>query len=154
MLKALQSGCEAALTITHLDGLVLARSAFNHSMNYRSVVVYGRFETVPDAQKADALASLMNHLAPGRQAQVRAGDSIELAATTVLRLSLAEAAAKVRAGPPIDDAADLAWPVWAGVLPLALVAGTPQADPQCDPQACANPPQHVLLWPGRSRPAG
>jgi hypothetical protein len=88
----------------------------------------------------------MEHLAPGRQAQVRAGDATELAATTVLRLSLAEAAAKVRSGPPIDDDADLDWPVWAGVLPLQVRAGAPQADPACDPQALHNPPDHVRQW--------
>jgi uncharacterized protein len=149
MLKALQSGRDAVLTITHLDGLVLARSAFNHSMNYRSVVVYGRFETVPDAEKPAALAALMDHIAVGRQAQARPGDANELAATTVLRLSLAEAAAKVRTGPPDDDAGDLDRPVWAGVLPLELVARPPQADPACDAEAARHPPAHVAQWAAR-----
>lgn len=149
MLKSLQAGRDAVLTITHLDGLVLARSAFNHTMNYRSVAVYGRFETVSDEQKAAALAALLDHIAPGRQSQVRPGDAKELAATTVLRLSLAEAAAKLRSGPPIDDAADLGLPVWAGVLPLSLVGGAPQADPGCDRQALAEPPDHVRQWPQR-----
>ena len=148
LIKALQSGREAAVTITHVDGLVLARSAFNHSMNYRSVAVYGRFEAVPAEDKAAALAALLEHLAPGRQEQVRAGSAQELAGTTVLRLSLAEAAAKVRSGPPIDDAEDLALPVWAGVLPLHIARDPAQADPACDPAAAANPPEHVQRWPG------
>jgi nitroimidazol reductase NimA-like FMN-containing flavoprotein (pyridoxamine 5'-phosphate oxidase superfamily) len=145
MIKVLQGGAEAAVTITHLDGLVLARSAFNHTMNYRSAVVYGRFETVPDAQKPAALAALMDHLAPGRQAMVRAGNRAELAATTVLRIGLREAAAKVRGAGPEDEPADRDWPVWAGVLPLALVAQPPQADPDCRHE----PPEHVLRWPQR-----
>jgi nitroimidazol reductase NimA-like FMN-containing flavoprotein (pyridoxamine 5'-phosphate oxidase superfamily) len=150
MLKALQSGREAVLAITHFDGLVLARSAFNHSMNYRSVVVYGRFETVPDADKPAALAALMDHIAAGRQAQARPGDAAELAATTVLRLSLAEAAAKVRSGPPEDDAGDMDRPVWAGVLPLEAVPLAPLPDPRCDAAAAADPPEHVRRWPQRS----
>ena len=154
MLKALQSGREAVLAITHLDGLVLARSAFNHTMNYRSVVVYGRFETVAGEHKAQALAWFMDHLAPGRQSQVRPGDATELAATTVLRLSLAEASAKLRCGPPDDDPGDLAWPVWAGVLPLEVVAQAPQPDPGCDPRQAHEPPVHVQQWPARRfRPA-
>jgi len=148
MLKALQSGREAALTITHVDGLVLARSAFNTSMNYRSVTVYGRFEVVAPPAKEAVLAALLEHLAPGRQAQVRAGNAQELAATTVLRLSLDEAAAKERSGPPIDDPEDLAWPVWAGVLPLRLAPAAPRPDPHCDPAAAADPPPHVRRWSG------
>ncbi len=120
------------------------------SMNYRSVVVYGRFETVPEDDKASALAALMEHLAPGRQGLVRPGDATELAATTVLRLSLAEAAAKVRNGPPIDDGADMALSVWAGVLPLHTVAGAPQADPAGAPHSAADAPEHVRRWLDRS----
>jgi nitroimidazol reductase NimA-like FMN-containing flavoprotein (pyridoxamine 5'-phosphate oxidase superfamily) len=150
LLKALQSGREAALTVTHLDGLVLARSAFNTSMNYRCATIYGRFEVVAPPRKEAALAALLEHLAPGRQAQVRPGNAQELAATTVLRLSLAEAAAKERRGPPIDDTEDLDWPVWAGVLPLHLAHGAPQADPACDASAAADPPPHVRHWTGAS----
>ncbi len=156
LLRALQSGIEAAITITHVDGLVLARSAFNHSMNYRSLVIYGRFATVPEAQKAAALAAFLEHLLPGRQDMVRAGDARELAATTVLRIGLQEAAAKVRHGPPEDDAADMTWPVWAGVLPLDLLPGAPRADAACLQEA----PPHVRDWPQRrfgpaaSQPAG
>ncbi len=145
LLKALQSGTEAAVTITLLDGLVLARSAFNHSMNYRSLVVYGRFETVAEGAKPAALAAFLEHLLAGRQAMVRAGDAQELAATTVLRIGLREAAAKVRHGPPLDDAADLALPVWAGVLPLRLQPGLPEPDAGCGLAA----PAHVRSWTER-----
>lgn len=141
MLRAL-AAAEAAVTVTHLDGLVLARSAFNHSMNYRSVVAYGRFEVVPAEEKPAVLAALMDHIAPGRQDGVREGSAKELAATTVLRVRLDEAAAKVRRGPPDDDAEDMNWPVWAGVLPLALVPGPAQADPACTITA----PEHVQQW--------
>ncbi len=111
---------DSCVAITHLDGLVLARSAFNHAMNYRSALIYGRFEQVADgAAKHAALAALMDKLAPGRQAEARAGSAKEVAATTVMRIALDEAAAKVRSGPPRDDAGDMALPVWAGVLPLA-----------------------------------
>jgi nitroimidazol reductase NimA-like FMN-containing flavoprotein (pyridoxamine 5'-phosphate oxidase superfamily) len=150
LLKALQAPRDAVLTITHFDGLVLARSAFNHSMNYRSVVIYGRFETVADADKPAALAAFMERIAPGRQAQARPGNAKELAATTVLRLSLAEASAKVHAAAPEDDPEDLDRPVWAGVLPVELRPGAPQPDGACDPAAVADPPAHVRDWPNRS----
>jgi len=125
----LENAC--CVTITHLDGLVLARSAFNHSMNYRSAMVYGRFEKVEGDAARDALEAFMEKLAPGRQAEIRPGSDKEYAATTVLRVSLAEAACKVRAGGPEDDAADLDWPVWAGVLPWARRPLAPQPDPGC-----------------------
>ncbi|WP_462387214.1 pyridoxamine 5'-phosphate oxidase family protein [Acidovorax sp. Q11] len=126
MVKWLGQGAQACVTITHLDGLVLARSAFNHSMNYRSAMIYGRFEPVAD--KHAALAALMDHLAVGRQAEIRASNDKEFAATTVLRISLDEAACKVRSGPPVDDAEDMQHPVWTGVLPLVQVRGAPVAD--------------------------
>lgn len=128
MLRVLSAGAEACVTITHLDGLVLARSAFHHSMNYRSVVVHGRFECVTQEEKASALDYFLNHLAPGRHLEVRPGDVRELAATTVLRMPLTEASAKIRAGGPKDDATDMEIDVWAGVLPLTLKAGPPQPD--------------------------
>jgi nitroimidazol reductase NimA-like FMN-containing flavoprotein (pyridoxamine 5'-phosphate oxidase superfamily) len=128
MLKALAGGTQACVTITLLDGLVLARSAFHHSMNFRSVVVYGRFEPVAQAGKAASLGRLMERLAPGRSREARPPDANELAATTVLRIPLAEAAAKIRTGGPVDDEADMQRPVWAGVLPLALQGQAPQAD--------------------------
>jgi nitroimidazol reductase NimA-like FMN-containing flavoprotein (pyridoxamine 5'-phosphate oxidase superfamily) len=141
MLKALL-GAQAAITITLLDGLVLARSAFNHAMNYRSVVIYGQFGIVPDAEKPAVLAHFLEHLLPGRQAMIRPGDAKELAATTVLRVGLQESAAKVRTGAPEDDAQDMSWPVWAGVLPLALMPREPQRDPAC----ALPPPAHVQAW--------
>jgi hypothetical protein len=97
----------------------MARSAFSHSMNFRSVVVHGAFEPVPDEDKTEVLHRLMDHLAPGRRNEARAPDRNELAATTVLRLPLFEAAAKIRAWGPKDKDDDLAWPAWAGVLPFA-----------------------------------
>ncbi|WP_317202283.1 pyridoxamine 5'-phosphate oxidase family protein [Janthinobacterium sp.] len=145
MLRSLGEA-DACVTITHLDGLVLARAAFNHTMNYRSAMIYGRFETVAgDAAKRAAMEALMEKLAPGRQAEVRAGSAKEYAATTVLRIGLGEAAAKVRAGPPVDDAADLAHPVWAGVLPLAQTRGAALADGAGGPP----PPDYVRAWRGR-----
>jgi len=137
-------GGDACVTITHLDGLVLARSAFNHSMNYRSAMVYGRFETVAD--KHAALAALMDHLAVGRQAEIRRGNDKEFAATTVMRIALDEAACKVRTGPPVDDGEDMQHPVWAGVLPLVLQREAPVADPLNTMAA----PDYVRGWPSRT----
>ena len=133
---------DCCVTITHLDGLVLARSAFNHSMNYRSAMVYGRFEIVGEPAKRQALADFMEHIAPGRQAEIRAGNDKEFAATTVLRIALAEAACKVRTGPPDDDAEDMGIAAWAGVLPLAQERGTPVPDAQCAVPA----PGYVKDW--------
>lgn len=128
MLKALVEG-ECCVTLSLVDGLVMARSAFHHSMNYRSVVVYGRFECVDGtAAKFRSLQAFMDKLAPGRWNALRPVTDKELNATTVLRLSLAEAAVKARSGGPKDDDEDLDWPVWAGVVPLALRAGEPQVD--------------------------
>lgn len=109
---------DCCVTIAHVDGLVLARAAFNHSMNYRSAMIYGRFAVVDEAGKRPALEAFMDHLLPGRQVEVRPGDDNEYAATTVLRIPLTEAVCKTRTGPPKDDEADLDLPVWAGVLPL------------------------------------
>jgi nitroimidazol reductase NimA-like FMN-containing flavoprotein (pyridoxamine 5'-phosphate oxidase superfamily) len=128
--KALGSGEEICVAITHLDGLVLARSAFHHSMNYRSVVIYGRPEPITEAAELRAaLADLAEHLAPGRWNVIRGPNAKELRATVVFRVSLDEASAKVRTGPPADEPEDLAWPVWAGVIPLQTVRGTPIAEP-------------------------
>jgi hypothetical protein len=129
LLRALSGGAAVCVTVTLLDGLVLARSAFHHSMNYRCVVVLGRAVPVPDGPERDrALAAIVDHAVAGRSAHVRPPDRKELAATRVIRLSLEEASAKVRTGPPIDDRRDLDLPVWAGVLPLRLVAGDPCPD--------------------------
>ena len=140
LIKLLAQGTQACVTVTHIDGLVLARSAFNHSMNYRSAMVYGQFEKVDE--KAAALDTFMRHLAPGREHEARPGNSKELAATTVMRISLAEAACKVRTGGPNDDAEDMGVAAWAGVLPLVQQRGVPVADPLCTVPA----PAYVQRW--------
>ncbi|MYM83779.1 pyridoxamine 5'-phosphate oxidase family protein [Duganella sp. FT50W] len=138
--RLLESEC--CVTITHLDGLVLARSAFSHSMNYRSAMVYGRFEKVEDAGARQAMEAFMEKIVPGRQADVRPGSDKEYAATTVLRISLAEAACKVRSGGPKDDEEDLSWPAWAGVLPWTRTALAPEPAPDCGIEA----PFYVRDW--------
>jgi uncharacterized protein len=116
--------------VTLVDGIVLARSAFNHSINYRSVMVLGVAELVEgDAEKMSALEAFTERLLPGRWADIRHPSPKELKATSVLSLSLDEASAKVRTGPPNDDEADLTWPTWAGVVPLDVVPGAPIPDP-------------------------
>jgi len=131
MLRTLGKGIDVCVTVTLVDGLVLARSAFHHSMNYRSVVVFGRATVVDErAEKLDALRALSEHMIPGRWDEVRQPTDQELKATSVLALPLAEASAKVRTGPPIDEEEDYELPVWAGVIPLRLVAGEPVADPR------------------------
>ncbi len=128
-LKTLASGVEACVTVTLIDGLVLARSAFHHSMNYRSVMIFGTAERVDDEQeKYDAFAAMVDHLVPGRTADTRMPRSDELRKTLVVRLALDECSAKIRTGGPIDDADDMDNGHWAGVLPLALVPGRPQPD--------------------------
>ena len=131
MLKTLQGGLPVCLTVTLVDGLVLARSAFHHSMNYRSVVVLGDAEAVTDnGEKWDALHAIVEHVAPGRWSEVREPSAKELAGTLVLRLPIEEASAKVRTGPPLDDEEDYALECWAGVLPLRLTPGAPVPDPR------------------------
>lgn len=123
---------ECCLCITHLDGLVLARSAFHHSMNYRSVVIYGRFGEIDDhIAKQKALANFIEHVSPGRSTLVRPPSPAELSGTRVLRISLLEASAKIREGGVKDAEEDLAQPVWAGVIPLSLNAGKAEIDPAC-----------------------
>ncbi|HEX2669242.1 MAG TPA: pyridoxamine 5'-phosphate oxidase family protein [Polyangiaceae bacterium] len=133
MIEHAGEGLPLCITVTLIDGLVLARSAFHHSMNYRSVVILGQARVVVERQeKLDALAALVNRLAPGRAAHVRAPNPQELKATSVLALPIIEASAKVRRGGPIDDEDDLALPVWAGAIPLRLQALTAVAsEPQC-----------------------
>lgn len=129
MLKALSAG-EACVTVALIDGLVFARSAFHHSMNYRSVAIYGRFEAVEAAAaKERSLRAFIERLAPGRWDTLRPITAKELNATTVLRLPLAEASAKLRSGGAKDDAEDMSWPVWAGVVPLYALRGAPQTEP-------------------------
>lgn len=130
MLRTLKTGIDVCVTVTLLDGLVLARSAFNHSMNYRSVVVFGKATAIEAAEeKLAALRALSEHMIPGRWDEVRQPTAKELKATTVLALPLEEVSAKVRTGPPHDDTEDYALDVWAGVLPLKLVAADPVPDP-------------------------
>ena len=129
MLRTLRDGVEACVTVTLLDGLVLARSAFHHSMNYRSAVILGMAREVTDRdEKLRALDALVEHVCRGRSAEVRAPNEIELKQTLVLALPITEASAKIRTGPPIDDEEDYAMGVWAGVLPLKLVPQQPVAD--------------------------
>ena len=129
MLRTLGKGIDVCLTVTLIDGLVLARSAFHHSMNYRSVVVFGRAMTVADPEeKIVALRALSEHMIPGRWDDVREPNEREVQLTTVLALSLNEASAKVRTGPPLDDEEDYELPIWAGVIPLQMVADGPIAD--------------------------
>lgn len=129
MLRSLSKGIEVCVTVTLLDGLVLARSAFHLSMNYRSVVIFGTAEIVKDPEeKLQALESFVEQVIPGRWSEVRQPNKGELQGTLVLSLPLNEASAKVRTGMPIDDEADYNLPVWAGVLPLKLVAGEAISD--------------------------
>jgi nitroimidazol reductase NimA-like FMN-containing flavoprotein (pyridoxamine 5'-phosphate oxidase superfamily) len=135
-------GQQVCVEMTLLDGLVMARSAFHHSLNYRSVVILGKAETIGDeAERARALEVLMERLAPGRQAQLRPTTTVELKQTAVMRISLAQASAKVRTGPPIDEEEDYGWPVWAGVLPVTTHVGQPEADPRLTPDIEA--PDHI-----------
>lgn len=129
MLTALSQEAPIAVTATLLDGLVLARSAFHHSMNYRSVVILGTAQPVDDLEeKKKVLEALVNHVVPERASDVRPPTTSELRATKVLSLALDEASAKIRTGPPVDDPADEKYPVWAGVIPTEITLGTPVPD--------------------------
>ena len=131
MLRRLAEGVDACVTVTIVDGLVLARSAFHHSINYRSVVVFGRATVVTDREeKLAALFAFSDHVIRGRWNEVREPTDDELKQTTVLCIPLTEASAKIRTGPPIDDEEDYQLPVWAGVLPLRLMTGEPVKDPR------------------------
>ena len=131
MLNTLSDGVPVCVTVTHVDGLVLARSAFHHSVNYRSVVILGKAQLVEErAEKMEALRIFTEHVMKGRWNDVRIPPEQELKATTVLSVVLEEVSAKVRTGGPIDDEPDYALPVWAGVLPLETVAKTPLPDAQ------------------------
>jgi uncharacterized protein len=132
MLRNLDKGVPVCITVTLLDGLVLARSIFNHSMNYRSVVLLGTATLVEDpTEKLEALRRLSEHILPGRWAESRQPNERELKATSVLRMPITEFSAKVRQGPPIDDEEDLAFRTWAGVVPLQTVAAVPIPDEHC-----------------------
>jgi nitroimidazol reductase NimA-like FMN-containing flavoprotein (pyridoxamine 5'-phosphate oxidase superfamily) len=141
----LRPGMDVCVTVTLLDGIVLARSVFHHSFQYRSVMVLGRTELVTDpAEKDAALSALVEHFMPGRSADARAGSRQELAATAVLAVPLEEVSAKVRTGDPKDDDEDYALPVWAGILPLAIVPGDPVPDSRLDPEIAV--PPYVKDW--------
>jgi len=130
-LRALSGGIDVCVAVTLVDGLVLARSAFHHSVNYRSVVIFGRAALVEEREaKLAALFAFSEHVVPGRWNDVRAPNEQELKATTVLSLPLDEVSAKVRTGPPVDDEEDYALKIWAGVVPLKIVAGEPTNDPR------------------------
>ncbi|HVO79977.1 MAG TPA: pyridoxamine 5'-phosphate oxidase family protein [Terriglobales bacterium] len=133
MLRRMDQGVPVCVTVTLLDGLVLARSIFNHSMNYRSVVVLGTAVAVEEPkEKLEALRLLAEHILPGRWAESRQPNEREIKATLVMRLPITEFSAKVRQGPPLDDEADYGFPTWAGVIPLQTVAGRPINDPRLD----------------------
>lgn len=139
MLRTLKVGVEACVTVTLLDGLVLARSAFHHSMNYRSVVVFGTARVVEGDEKLRALDALVEHVVKGRAQEVRPPNEPELKQTLVLALPIEEASAKIRTGGPVDDEEDYTLPVWAGVLPLKL---TPQ-EPIADRDVTCDVPEYV-----------
>ena len=134
MLRNVSDGIAVCITVTLTDGFVLARSVFNHSMNYRSVVALGKANLV-DAleEKLEALRAFTEKIIPGRWSDARRPNEKELKATSVLRLPLTEVSAKIRSGPPEDDAPDYALAVWAGVIPLAFTPGAPIRDEKCDP---------------------
>lgn len=129
MMLELEKGMPVCITVTHLDGIVLARSAFHHSMNYRSVVVFGTARLVEPEGKEEALYHLTEHILAGRWDEVRPPTSKELKGTTILSVKIETASAKIRQGPPVDDEPDYALPVWAGVVPVSNEFGTPQPDP-------------------------
>ncbi len=145
VLAALRDGAEVCVAVTLVDALVLARSAFHHSVNYRSVVLYGRACVIPNGPgKLAALESIVEHVVPGRWEQVRWPTEAEMKQTAVLAIDLTEASAKVRSGGPVDDEADLDLPVWAGVLPLDLVPAAPVPAP--DLPAGVEVPDHVAAY--------
>jgi nitroimidazol reductase NimA-like FMN-containing flavoprotein (pyridoxamine 5'-phosphate oxidase superfamily) len=153
MLGALTQSTPLCVTVTLLDGLVLARSGFNHSMNYRSVIILGvATELTDEAEKRAALDALVERVLPGRAAEVRAANRKELNATRVLSLPIAEASAKVRSGPPHDDPEDYTLGCWAGVLPLRLTALAPEPDPHLPGGIPA--PDSLVHWSRGGRPPG
>ena len=149
MLRAVRDGAGLCLSVTLLDGLVLARSALHHSMNYRSVVVYGRAREVTDEdEKRLALRAVVDHVVPGRSAEARPPSDTELRHTLVVALAVDESSAKVRTGPPKDEPEDHELPVWAGELPLRLVPGPPVPDPELPADVPAPPNVREYSRPG------
>jgi nitroimidazol reductase NimA-like FMN-containing flavoprotein (pyridoxamine 5'-phosphate oxidase superfamily) len=144
MLRAMSDGIEVCATVTLIDGLVLARSAFHHSVNYRSVMVFGVASLVSgEAEKIEALRAFTEHIVPGRWQEVRPPNKSELAATAVLSLPIREASAKVRTGDPIDAEEDYVLDVWAGVIPLKLRADAPMNDARL--RNGIKPPHYILM---------
>jgi len=147
MLNCLAQGIEACVTVTLIDGLVLARSAFHHSMNYRSAVIFGTATVVDDSgEKLRVLHSLTEHLIKGRWQDTRIPTPAELKGTMVVSLPIDEASAKVRTGPPLDDEEDYSLPFWAGVVPLAMTPSAPIHDPRLRPGI--EPPSYAANYPG------
>jgi uncharacterized protein len=142
-LRALAKGTPACLTVSLLDGIVLARAAMHHSLNYRSAMLIGQASVVEDPQeKLAALRVIVEHVAPGRWREVRAPTAKELRATAVVAMPIEQASAKLRSGPPLDEDDDLSLPVWAGVIPLSPQTGAPEPDPLLRPGIA--PPPYVL----------
>jgi nitroimidazol reductase NimA-like FMN-containing flavoprotein (pyridoxamine 5'-phosphate oxidase superfamily) len=147
MMQALAGGAQACVAVTIVDGLVLARSAFHHSMNYRSVVLFGKASIVEDdGDKVEVLRALTEHLIPGRWDDVRGPSEQELRQTMVLEIPIQEASAKLRNGPPKDDEADYGLPFWAGVIPLRLAATEAVGDPKLRPNIAT--PSYAVNYPG------
>ena len=140
MLRTLENGAPACVTITHLDGLVVARSAFHSSMNYRSVVIHATGRAVHGSRKRRALDALVESLIPGRSGDVRRPNDAELAITSVIEFPLEEVSAKTRSGPPVDTKGDYLLPFWGGVVPLRMVAGAPESDDAAIRARIAPPP--------------
>ncbi|HWC19954.1 MAG TPA: pyridoxamine 5'-phosphate oxidase family protein [Terriglobales bacterium] len=149
LLGHLETGVPACVNVTLVDGLVLARSAFHHSMNYRSVVAFGTARRIDEpAKKTKALRVISDHLIAGRWDDVRQPNEKELKATSVLEFSIEEASAKIRTGPPADDEEDYLLPIWAGVVPLTITAAAPIPDSRLNPGIA--PPEYIIQY-GRRR---
>ena len=148
-LRALSAGVPVCLTVSLIDGLVLARSAMHHSANYRSVMLVGQARSVEPPDKREALRAIVEHMIPGRWDEVRPPTDEELKATAVLSIAIDEASAKVRGGQPADDRADYALDAWAGVVPLSIRADAPQPDPLLAPGIPVPPYASAYARPGR-----
>ncbi len=148
MLRHLAQGAEVCVTVTLLDALVLARSAFHHSMNFRSVMLFGTATRVEDeAEKFQATTALLEHIVPGRSAHARAPSAEELRAALMIRIPVAEGSVKIRTGGPIDEPGDLEEPIWAGEIPLSIVAGAAVTDGVLPPGT--ERPSYVNAYPSR-----
>jgi nitroimidazol reductase NimA-like FMN-containing flavoprotein (pyridoxamine 5'-phosphate oxidase superfamily) len=146
LLNTLAEGADVCVTVTLVDGLVLARSTFHHSMNYRSVVLFGRAEAITNPKdKNEALEALVEHLVPGRGRDARGASEGELAATIVVRVPIREASAKIRTGPPVDEKRDLEIPIWAGVVPFEKTIGEPLRDEHTGEEVAV--PEYIRSYP-------